>query len=457
MSLETIVHHVCEKTSGLIVHVPDVDAVYQQILSANKGKYEVLLLPEYNGHENWAEELAWITSNFGGEEGIPIMLDTFGGGSGESPTPMLSTSQISDARSASNVQWLRFAEVISWHLEHAQPFPTAYVAEILSYCRTNGLKLFWAEWKIDYALGTEWAVRTFDLVKELIEGYEDTVVVGFKTNSGDLEPAAGFKYLADMGFLLFGATVESWYWETRHRTGIWEPSSGLENPDNMPISWMIRHAQEARDLGAELIQFEPYWYFFEHNTGKARAYLGLMHQYLNSNKASMDCNSVVLQTLKAEWLHGPSKAEVDWLDGQASTVVGYDIQPSKYDFAKRPKKYGVSCYSLGSSSPSGRMWLKSEVLAVEIIVKLLGCSLDCASLIRENIKIEIERILHMYSKVGPLWDINPGPTGAPHRRRIPGLRDVVIIQEGNPSDDSTYTRVTVQVRCQETPFKSWVN
>ena len=171
----------------------------------------------------------------------------------------------------------------------------------------------------------------------------------------------------------------------------------------------------------------------------------------------MDCNSVVLQTLKSEWLYGPSKGEVDWLDGQASTVVGYDIQPSKYDFAKRPKKYGVSCYSLGSSSPSGRMWLKSEVLAVEIIVKLLGCSLDCASLIRENMKIEIERILHMYSKVGPLWDINPGPTGAPHRRRIPGLRDVVIIQEGNPSDDSTYTRVTVQVRCQEVPFKSWVN
>lgn len=80
MGLETVVHHVCEKTSGLIVHVPDVDVVYQQILSANSGKYEVALLPEYNGHENWAEELAWITANFRGAEGIPIMLDVFGGG-----------------------------------------------------------------------------------------------------------------------------------------------------------------------------------------------------------------------------------------------------------------------------------------------------------------------------------------------------------------------------------------
>ena len=30
MGLETVVHHVCEKTSGLIVHVPDVDVVYQR-------------------------------------------------------------------------------------------------------------------------------------------------------------------------------------------------------------------------------------------------------------------------------------------------------------------------------------------------------------------------------------------------------------------------------------------
>ncbi len=212
MVVETIVHHVCEKTSGLIVHVPDVNDVYQQIWAANAGKYpNVLLLPELNGHENWSEELAWITQNFGGSQDIPVMLDVFGGGSGKSPTPQLSTAQISDARSVANVKWLRFAEVVSWHLEHEQPFPTSYVSEILSYCQPYGLKLFWAEWKIDYALGTEWAVRTFDLIRELIEGYQDIVFVGFKTNSGDLEPAAGFSYVKAM-FQSWGGTVESWYW-----------------------------------------------------------------------------------------------------------------------------------------------------------------------------------------------------------------------------------------------------
>jgi len=28
MSLDALVHHVCDKTSGLIVHIPEVDTVY---------------------------------------------------------------------------------------------------------------------------------------------------------------------------------------------------------------------------------------------------------------------------------------------------------------------------------------------------------------------------------------------------------------------------------------------
>ncbi len=67
MSLETLVYHACEKTSGLVMHIPDVKAVYDQILALNNGRYaNVLLLPEYNGHANWTEELAWIAANFSG-------------------------------------------------------------------------------------------------------------------------------------------------------------------------------------------------------------------------------------------------------------------------------------------------------------------------------------------------------------------------------------------------------
>ena len=452
MVLSTLVYHVCEKTGS--IHIPDVTAVYTQILAANDSEYaDVLLLPELNGHAIWADELAWIAANFDGAAGIPVMLDVFGGGSGVLPVPQLSTAQISAAMAVANVQWLRFAEVAGWYIENpGAPDPAAYIAGILAFCRTNGLKLFWCEWKVD-SLG----VDTFNAVKTYIVGYEDIVTVAFKTNSGDLEPAAGFAYVKGL-FTHFGATVESWYWETRHRDPlIWEPSSGLGDPDNMPVSWMVQHAQEAVAAGAEVIQFEPYWYFFEDLTGVARVSLQRMHYFLNSQMASMENSAVILQTLQAEWFNGPDKADVSWLEGRVSTVAGYDIQPSTFDFNKLLRKYAISCYSLGCSSPSGNLWLKSEVVAVDILVKVLGTTLDKASLFRASMRVEVERILHMYSKVGPLWDPTAGPTGTYKHRRIPGLADVVVSQVVNQTDDSNLARVTIQVKCRVFPKKSWVS
>jgi hypothetical protein len=49
----------------------------------------------------------------------------------------------------------------------------------------------------------------------------------------------------------------------------------------MPASLMATHAKTCRDLGGELIQFEPYWYFFNYTDGKARDSLKTMHDYLN--------------------------------------------------------------------------------------------------------------------------------------------------------------------------------
>ncbi len=364
----------------------------------------------------------------------------------------LTTEEIAAAIAVADVRWLRIGELTSWYIEHQQPFPDDYVLGILAFCRANNLKLYWCEWKIDY----QTSVATFNKILELIAGYQDIVTVGFKTNSGDLEPAAGDAYVADK-FPHFGATVESWYWETRHRTSVWEPTEGLEDPQNMPLSWMIRHAQEARDAGAELIQFEPYWYFFENQTGKPRDSLTVMHRFLNSQMASVDNSTLVLETLMAEWQNNPAKTDVAWLAGRASTVSGYDFQPSKFDFLNSPKKYAVSCYSLGASSSSGKLWLKTELVAVEVIVKVLGVTLDKAALIRESMKTEVERIIYLYSKVGSLWDANPCPTGAARRRKIPGLKDVLVAQEGNPLDDFNFTRLTIQVRCQPVPGKSWVN
>jgi uncharacterized coiled-coil protein SlyX len=252
--LETLVFHVCEKTGS--IHIPDVDAVYQQILALNT-MYNVLVLPEHNGHANWTEELVWLTANFGGQQGIPIMLDIFGGGDGPTPTPMLSTNDILAAMAVSNVKWLKFAEVMSWHIEHDQPFPNAYVASILEFCRTNRLKLFWTEWKTE----------TFKAIQTYITGYEDIVTVSFSTNSQDLEPAAGFLLLNKM-FQHLGGSIQAWYWTTRYDSDLL----------NMPISSLIQHALSAKNMGAEILQFEPYWYFFDN--GQAKENLKLLETML---------------------------------------------------------------------------------------------------------------------------------------------------------------------------------
>jgi archaellum component FlaC len=256
--LQTLAFHVCEKGEGYTWgHIPDVNYTCNQILALNNNTYSVLLLPEYKGHKNWTEELSWISANFGGVSGIPIMLDVFGGGPGETPTPQLSTDDILAAMAVANVQWLRFAEVVSWHIEQSLPFPTEYVTGILNFCRANGLKLFWTEWKVE----------TFKAIQTYIVGYEDIVTVAFSTNSGDLEPADGFMLVSKM-FQHWGGSVQAWYWTTRYDS----------DPLNMPISLLIQHALSAKNIGAEILQFEPYWYFFDN--GQANENLKLLETIL---------------------------------------------------------------------------------------------------------------------------------------------------------------------------------
>ena len=113
--------------------------------------------------------------------------------------------------------------------------------------RANNLKLFWTEWKLE----------TFPTLQTYIKGYEDIVTVSFSTNSGDGEPSDGFLQVSQL-FQHWGASVQAWYWDTRYG------SDPLKMPtEDMPISLLIQHTFSAKIMGAEIIQFEPYWYFFD--------------------------------------------------------------------------------------------------------------------------------------------------------------------------------------------------
>lgn len=454
VGLQTLVFHVSEKTAPeFMVHMPNVHDVYQKILAATASRVLVentVLLPECNAHVSWQDESAWIIANF---QGIPIMVDCAGGWD----TDQYVTPQRLQALLAAGVlvKWVRIAELVSYYGEWLyQPFPDAYVIGLLQFCRDNGIKVYFCEWKI----------TAFDKVLQIIAGYEDIVTVGFKTNSGDVEPSQGFRYLVDKLRALspnpehWGATIESWYWETRHRGLSAHPEANVWEPNNMPVSWMICHAQGAINMatswysGAELIQFEAYWWFFEHTTGKPRESLARINKFLNSAVAVEQNSTVILETLQAEWIGGPTRDKIAWLDGRASTVSEFDIQPSKFDFRNMTQKYAVSCYSLGEGS-GGSRWLRSETIAVDVLAKTLGSTMQKEGFNRETLRAEVERIIFNYSRRGPQWD--PG-TGIMHRRVIPGLVDVSVVGISGKTEDANFSRLTVQVKCVYFPTKLWI-
>jgi hypothetical protein len=238
--LKMIAMHVCEMPAH---HAPDVQAIYQQILVAEQGKYPVCVIPEYNTNEDFDKLLSFLTQ-FEDPYPIPIMLNVFA----SPPNMLVSVEQIQKAMSASNVTWLRISELVGYYREKGLPFPTEWLQSILKFCREQNLKLFW----------TEWDTATFDAVRSAIKDYEDIVTVSFSTNS-PTEPYVGFNLIK--GLAHWGASIQAWYWVVRHGH---DPDTLMD----MPVELMVEHSLLAENQGAEVLQFEPYWYFFDNGVAR---------------------------------------------------------------------------------------------------------------------------------------------------------------------------------------------
>ena len=69
--LQTLVFHFSEKDW---IDIGDINYKYNKILALNNNTYNIIILPEYEKHQNWQAELEWLNDNFMGNQGIPIML-----------------------------------------------------------------------------------------------------------------------------------------------------------------------------------------------------------------------------------------------------------------------------------------------------------------------------------------------------------------------------------------------
>jgi len=241
--LETIIFHVCEKGENSdFGHLPNATYVLNQIKNLTDS-YEVLFLPEYVGNLNWTETHAWLLENFGNEE---IVLSTFEGGEDEIPNVKLDITQLSQAVQTLNVKMLRIAEIQSFYMNISQPLPVEWIEEVLNFARTNNLGVVWSEWK----LGAD----VYPNVTRAIEGFEDIVTFTFQTNDEYHEPFEGYLDASNT-FVHWGASVQPWYYVDHD----------LGDLMDMPPMLMVEHLVQALNRGAEIVQFEPYWYFFDNN------------------------------------------------------------------------------------------------------------------------------------------------------------------------------------------------
>lgn len=207
-----------------------VRQIYSEILKANNSGLSIGLEPQCVA--DWTTEKAYYREC----GNIPTMLTVMASDGGV----MLSIPQIEEILPLCNVKWLRFHEALSYF----SPFPTDYAKSIFQFAQDRNIPVFWNEWNT-YA---------YPELANIIQGFEDTVAVSFGTNSNQLEPVDGFALLQQ--FQRRAASVQSWYW--------WERNGRQEGYQyTMPPEIMRLHTQQAFQAGCEIVQYEPFGYFFD--------------------------------------------------------------------------------------------------------------------------------------------------------------------------------------------------
>ena len=137
-----------------------------------------------------------------------------------------------------------------------------------------------------------------------------------------------------------------------------------------------------------------------------------------------EANQLIMQALQQQWsLASPGVADIFWSSTRFETV----------DFDRAAKNFVVACYSPtgpSQTTPLTReLWLKTEQVIVDVLVKVVG-TVDDAVAARENMRREVERIIHMSEFT------------------ISSLAEAVVAREPVQVEASNLVRVSVQVTCK---------
>ncbi len=240
--LQTVLWHVSYKGSGsLFGNTDNFTNTYNAL--KNSTAYNILLVPELPRSLDWNTQLKWYRDNL---TNIPLCVTIFEFDNTSVPLANVTLEQLAQVVDVCSVRMVRFHELVSWCMGQNVSLPVSFIRDVLSFCRAHGIGLFWNEWKN--------TVDVWKRIADCIVGYEDIVTVSYGTNNVFNEPVSGYMAVSER-FAHWGASVQPWYWTDRYNVDV----------TTMPVWLLTWHALLAKNLGAEILQFEPSWYFLDNH------------------------------------------------------------------------------------------------------------------------------------------------------------------------------------------------